>query len=116
MDVKDLLKVGKENAITRYELSMLTGMPDRAVRSEIERLRREMVILNDQDGKGYYISTDPDEIARYYRQEAARAKSIFYRLKPCRAAIKKAPTGGNHVEANKKDCTFIKPQDRGKVK
>lgn len=98
LEVKDLLKTGKENAITRYELSMITGMPDRAVRNEIERLRREMVILNDQDGKGYYISTDPAEIARYYRQEAARAKSIFFRLKACRAAIKEnTHDGGNHT-------------------
>ena len=88
MTVFDCLKEGKENAVTRAQLVMLTGMPDRAVRSEIERLRRKYVILNDQDGCGYYIETDNARIARYIRQEEARAKSIFCSLKAARQKIK----------------------------
>lgn len=99
MTVLECLHEGKENAVTREELVMLTGMPDRAVRSEIERLRREHVILNDQDGKGYYIETDCNRINRYIRQEEARAKSIFASLKAARRQIKeKAP-----VEAGTSD-------------
>ena len=88
MTVLDCLNEGKENAVTRKQLMMLTGMPDRAVRSEIERLRQKYVILNDQDGCGYYIETDKASIARYVRQEESRAKSIFRNLKVARKRLK----------------------------
>ena len=63
-------------------------MSDRQVRKAIEELRREFIILNDQDGKGYYLSTDTNEIRKAYRQEMSRARSIMYRLKPIRSHLR----------------------------
>ena len=86
--ILDAIPWGKENAITRPALAARTGWPDRAVRRSIEELRRAHIILNDQDGKGYYRSYDLQDIYRAYRQERARALAILYRLQPMRILLK----------------------------
>lgn len=82
--------IGYGYTITRAELSELTGLSDRRVREIIEDLRREFVILNDQNGAGYYRTHNPIKILKYYRQELARALSILRRLKPMRILLKGA--------------------------
>lgn len=88
MNILDYIPYGKENAITRSELVFKIGLSDRKVRNLIADARRETVIINLQDGGGYYIPTDRAEIERYLKQETHRAKSIFYRLKSARRALK----------------------------
>ena len=61
------LGVGKQNAISRAELSRITGYKDRRIREAIEALRHIRPILNLDDGDGYYI---PDTTPQG-RQEAA---------------------------------------------
>ena len=82
--------IGYGYTITREELCDITGLSDRQVRKIIEDLRREYVILNDQNGWGYYKSHNALKILKYYRQELARAMSILRRLKPMRALLKGA--------------------------
>lgn len=87
MDVLAHLMFGKDNAITRTQLSIRTGLSDRQVRRSIEILRRDYLICNDQDGKGYYRPRDTKEIRRYFKQEDARAKAILRRLKLARQVL-----------------------------
>lgn len=87
MDVLAHLMFGKDNAISRTELSIKTGLSDRQVRRSIEILRRDYLICNDQDGKGYYRPRDTKEIRRYFKQEDARAKAILRRLKLARQVL-----------------------------
>lgn len=83
------LGIGRDNAITRKELCRLSGMCDRAVRREIEALRDEgVIIINHQDGKGYYISNDAEEMVQQYRQNRARAMAILRQQKHLRKKIK----------------------------
>lgn len=91
MNIIDYIPYGKENAIRRSSLVMLTGMNDRAVRSAISKARRETPILNMQDGSGYYRPTqnDVDELKHFVSQEESRAKSIFFSLKAARKAVKR---------------------------
>ena len=84
---------GKDKAVTRRHLCIASGMSDRMVRKAIEVLRRSYVILNDQDGEGYYRSYDLSDIERSYRQERARALSILYRLQPMRVLLR----GGGRI-------------------
>ncbi len=84
----NLLGYGKEHAKTGEYLSNITGASGREVRECIEQLRHEYIIINDQDGAGYYLSNDPQEARRYYRQEYNRAISILRRLKPVRQFLK----------------------------
>lgn len=80
MNIIDYIPYGKENAITREQLSKVTGLPDRAMRKEIELARRDTCIINNQNGKGYYRPTDKAEVERYIKQEESRAKKIFMAL------------------------------------
>ena len=72
---------GKQNACPRVRLAELTGMNDRQMRRCIEILRRDFIILNDQDGKGYYRPADAKEVRRYYYQELNRVRAIDKRLR-----------------------------------
>lgn len=91
MKVEDYIPYGKSNAIQRSTLVMMLGSTDRRARKMIEEARnRGQIILNDQDGSGYYISDDLDEIERSYRIERKRALMILKRLKGMRKVLKDA--------------------------
>lgn len=80
--IEQHIPFGKKNAVTRQFLCIATGMSDRKVRAEIAKDRREHPILNLSDEKGYYRPTIGEymEAKQFYRQEQARAKSIFWSL------------------------------------
>ena len=91
MELLQEIGVGKENAAPLLRLVIKTGEKERAVRKEIQRLREEgHLIINDQDGKGYYIATEFAEIARQYHQDRSRFLSIAKRLKTARRILKDA--------------------------
>lgn len=82
---------GEKNAVTRAELSRILGMRDRPLRELIERARREgAIIINRQNGRGYYLSDDLTDIERQYRADRARALSILARCKHMRRTLKAA--------------------------
>lgn len=90
-DIVNHIPYGKENAIRRDKLCRFTGLGDRAMRKEIEAARHEgHIILNDQDGKGYYRSDDINEIERQYKQNRARARSILHENTPLRRVLRAA--------------------------
>lgn len=79
MDIMDFIS---ETPVTRKQLSKLTGLPDRQVRELIEQKRREgVIILNLQDGRGYFTSTDAGELEKQYRQNNSRAMSVLKQQK-----------------------------------
>lgn len=88
MNITNYIPKGKENAITRKDLCETTGLSDRLVRELISQARRDTVIINLQNGNGYYQPTDKAEIAQFVRQETARLKSIGWSLKAARNALK----------------------------
>lgn len=90
MHQKVLDNIGYGVTITREELCEITGLSDRQVRKIIEDLRQVHVILNDQNGAGYYQTHNILKVLKYYRQEMARALSVLRRLKPMRRALKGA--------------------------
>lgn len=91
MNIYDYIPEGKENAVTREQLCFLTGLPDRQNRKLIELAQKDgFVILNDQDGQGYYTTSDPDILCRYYFQERSRALATLARLTPLRRKLRKA--------------------------
>ena len=88
-DILDYIPTGHEKAVTRAELIDRTGIKDRALRVLIHSARREIPILNLQDGHGYFI---PDMnlleermmLRKYIKQEESRLKSIGWALKAAR--------------------------------
>lgn len=91
-DIAKYIPYEKENAISRKRLSEITGLNDSAMRKEIARARRNTVILNLQDGRGYYRTTNKEEIKRFIKQEEHRAKSIFYNLEGARQELQRLET------------------------
>lgn len=80
MDILDYIRKGGENAITREELCIITGLDDADMRKLIAKARREGTpIINAQDGRGYYIPTtsELDKAKRQYEQERKRAMKIL---------------------------------------
>ena len=89
--IADFIPSGKENAVTREHLCRVTGLPDRKVREEIEQARRRgAIIVNAQDGAGYYQTEDLEEIKRQFNQNDRRAKSILAQQKHLRRRLKAA--------------------------
>lgn len=85
------LGVGKENAISRSELSRKTGYGDRRIREAIEALRYNTVILNLDNGDGYYIpDTTPQgrqEAAIWLARQDRRMKSMKYSTRGARRFV-----------------------------
>lgn len=87
--IMNLIPVGHENAVTRQQLCISTGMNDRRIRKAIAEARRENIIMNMQDGNGYYIpnmedDVDKAELKKFVKQEEHRLKSIGWSLKAAR--------------------------------
>ena len=88
MDIVGYIGIGKDNAVTREQLCTMTGLPDRSVRRLIADARDNgVVILNAQDGAGYYISDDPKELQRQYNTNRRRAMSILRQQKYIRRKL-----------------------------
>lgn len=98
MNLLDIIPTGKKNAISRNQLRALSGLSDRAMREQIAETRREIPIINDQTGIGYYIPAEEDieEAKAFLRQEEARAKSIFWSIRGLRRWIKKVEKQGRN--------------------
>ena len=89
--IKNFIPIGRENAVTRARLREITGFPDRKVRKEIEQARRKgAIIINTQDGAGYYQSEDIKDIAKQYKQNERRVLSILAQQKHLRKRLKAA--------------------------
>lgn len=89
MRISDFIPRGKENAIKRDDLSTALRLPDRMVRQLIEKARKDgALIMNDQNGEGYYISDDINDLKRQLRRNEHRARSILVQNTRLRKSIK----------------------------
>lgn len=82
---------GRKNAISRAGLAEKLGLSDRKMREAVEQARASgLMICNNEDGSGYYQTTDLDELYIQYKRDTARAMSIMKRRKPMRKLLKEA--------------------------
>lgn len=73
MGLIDYIPYGRENAVSRFYLSKITGLPDRQLRIEIKKLIRQgNAILSSSSAKGYWRSEDIDEIEEFIRESDHR--------------------------------------------
>ncbi|MBS5620449.1 hypothetical protein [Eubacterium sp.] len=89
--IVDYIPFGKENAISRQQLERVTGLSDRDVREAISLARRNTVILNLSNGKGYFqpIQGEEDDlVVKYFKQEDSRLKRIGWSLLATRRRVK----------------------------
>lgn len=99
MNITDFIGTGKENAVTRGELVAILNLPDRTIRRLIQEARdRGEIIINAQDGAGYYMSDDVGEMKRQLALNRSRAMSVLRQQKYLRRKIREAE--------NKEQVTF----------
>lgn len=82
-DIAMYIPVGHKNAISRQQLVMRSGIPDRKIRRAIKESK--CLICNLQDGNGYFIpDTTEESLVRAYRaQEQRRSLSVADTVKLC---------------------------------
>lgn len=100
MDIVKYIPRGKENAVTRMALRLVTGLSDRKVRQEIEEARAAgAIICNDQDGKDTPLRdclrkngnrSSSVRMLNIWAQDRHRALSILRRQKTMRKTLKDA--------------------------
>lgn len=75
----DILPAGAENAISRRELSALTGLPDRQLRRQIAKERRAgaLILSSSEINGGYFKAASHEELRRYVRSMQSRCKEIL---------------------------------------
>jgi len=85
MEIIDYIPRGKENAITRHELSKQSGLRDRVMRDDIMAARYAVPIISS--GKGYYKPTCVTDVIKWVDQEMHRAFSVFRALRGAKEYI-----------------------------
>ena len=95
--IYDLLPVGAENAVSRRELSALTGREDRQLRRQIARERRAGVLIlsSSESNGGYYRAASREELQRYVRSMQSRCREILAVIRAAQEALAAAEGGGN---------------------
>lgn len=91
--VLSFLAVGEENAISRSDLSKLTGYCDRYNRDNISSLRRkgiEIMTNTRSNGGGYWISSGRDDKEVFVEQMESRGKRCLGVIKQIRKELKTA--------------------------
>lgn len=100
-EIMRFLKLGKENAVSRKELCVLTGYSDRRNRRLIaEAGKAGHIIVSSSHTKGYYIGTTEEDYRIIAREGLHRIGEIYKRIKPALTAMKKNPAQFTLEEAN----------------
>lgn len=95
-NIVDYIPFGRDNAISRQQLAKATGLSDRKLRDAISLARRDTVILNLSNGKGYFQpikGKEDDLVVQYFKQEDGRLKRIGWSLLATRKRVKEIQNG-----------------------
>lgn len=87
MNITDYIPKGQNNAVSADSLCTALNIDLRTVRKLISAAQENgAVILNMQDGRGYFVPADDESqlVDDYIKQESARARSIFRKLRTAR--------------------------------
>lgn len=82
------IPIGRENAVSYFELCVKWGIAERQVRNILHDLSLfdnsdNFVLIRSARTKGFYRSDDIDEIQAYRRECLSKGKSIFAPVKKC---------------------------------
>ena len=87
MKISDFLATGEGQAMTLDELSIATGLPERAVKAEVlrERIQGALILSNE---RGYFLPADQQEIRAYVCSRKCYIKTACTALRPFVQALK----------------------------
>lgn len=98
--VRDVLPYGKSAAIAAKPLASSLGFRSvRELQKQIERERSAgaVILSTTQNGGGYFLSNDPNELRRFTRTLEARARNTFKAAQSAQMALD-AATGQESIE------------------
>ena len=88
-DYTKILPIGKANAVTTNDLTVLMGFSDsRALQSDISRSRDNGQIILSSTAGGYYLPANDEEVREFVGALQARAIGTFRALKSAREYLK----------------------------
>lgn len=89
INIIDFIPLGHENAVKYDWLCKATGLSRRKVRLLISKARKEHIVLNMQDGKGFFRpkENEDDLITKFYRQENHRNREHRDTLRPIQVLL-----------------------------
>lgn len=104
-DIAYYIPVGHENAISRQQLCIRTGLGDRQVREAVKA--SQILICNLSDGNGYFIPTEEETrlVKAFKRQEGRRTLSSSKTVKKCDQWLKSQAEKNNDLK-NKQMSIF----------
>lgn len=89
-DYTKILPIGKENAISSAELTVLMGFECvRALQTDIAKARNAGQIILSSTSGGYYLPKDDTEVQEFVDVLMARAINTFRAITSARAYLKK---------------------------
>lgn len=91
--IKELLKPGKENAVTTEALLAMSGIDSaRELRLIVARERKAGAVILSSCSGGYYLPGNLAEVEEFIRTEDKKARSIMLALKSARRYLKQTQT------------------------
>lgn len=78
--IVNTLGIGEDNAIKAHNLAKIADLKPRELRSTIEYLRRNGVVICSSKN-GYFYPETKSELGRYIHQETSRERSIIHNLR-----------------------------------
>lgn len=86
IDILEYIPYGHENGVTASDLVSRTNLDDRDVRLAIAKARENTIIINLQDGNGYFRPGDDDGaiVERWMNQEKSRRRAISRNIQAAR--------------------------------
>lgn len=71
------IKYGKGNAVTKKELTWITGLCERDIRNRIHMLREKgLIICSCSNKSGYYYPATKEEAIEFHKEMVARIKKL----------------------------------------
>ena len=99
MNIAASIPAGRENAVSRRELARLTGLTDRSIREHIKGANRALIgegkaILSSSRARGYWISSEVQEMEEYLKESSRRARAQYRNDSPIRAYVMRRSGAG----------------------
>ena len=99
--IRETVPAGNEHAKSMRDTAAALGITERQAREMIAaaRIAGELIASNVH---GYFYTTDPDELTRFYRSARRRAMTCLTTVRATRAALKAAGVDVLELEGRRK--------------
>lgn len=90
---RDVIPIGRENAISRSALCRITGLHDREVRRQIAELRAEddgsnmVIVSSSRRGRGYFRTDNPEDIQQFIAESQHRIQMTTNAIRVARQVL-----------------------------